>query len=214
MKNAIDPLLVVILLLNFFLLGTSRLRAAITGSAAQGVILGLLAALVHLNFGLRPLLIAAGAAFVKGLVIPILLIRAMRDAGIRREIDPLVGFIPSLLLGAIALAISLMFAQTLPVVPSQAGSLLLPASFATVLTGFIVLTTRRKAITQVVGYLTLENGIFIMGLALLDAMPFLVEVGVLLDLFVAIFVMGIIINHISREFRSTDVARLSSLKEE
>ena len=82
------------------------------------------------------------------------------------------------------------------------------------LTGFIMLTTRRKAITQVVGYLILENGIYIMGLALLDAMPFLVEVGVLLDLFVAIFVMGIIINHISREFRSTDVARLSSLKEE
>ncbi len=86
-------------------------------------------------------------------------------------------------------------------------------SFATVFTGFLVLTTRRKAISQVVGYLVLENGIFIMGLALLQAMPFLVEVGVLLDLFVAIFVMGIILNHISREFGSLDVTRLRSLKE-
>jgi len=213
MHSVVDPLLVVILLLNFFLLGTTRLRAAIAGSAAQGVILGLLAALVHVSVGPRPLLIAAGAAFIKGLVIPVLLIRAMRDAGIRREIDPLVGFIPSLLLGAIALAVSLIFAQTLPVVPSQAGSLLLPASFATVLTGFIVLTTRRKAITQVVGYLTLENGIFIMGLSILEAMPFLVEIGVLLDLFVGIFVMGIIINHINREFSSLDTSRLSALKE-
>ena len=81
------------------------------------------------------------------------------------------------------------------------------------LTGFLILTTRRKAITQVVGYLVLENGIFVMGLALLEAMPLLVEAGVLLDLFVGIFVMGIIINHISREFSSMDTARLSSLKE-
>ena len=81
------------------------------------------------------------------------------------------------------------------------------------LTGFLVLTTRRKAITQVVGYLVLENGIFIMGLCLLEAMPFLVESGVLLDLFVGIFVMGIIINHIHREFASLDTGRLSALKD-
>ena len=120
----------------------------------------------------------------------------------------------ALLLGALATGLAVLFARTLPLIESDVGTLLVPTSLATVLTGFIVLTTRRKAITQVVGYLLLENGIFILGLALLDAMPFLVEVGVLLDLFVAIFVMGIIINHISREFRSTDVARLSSLKEE
>ena len=78
----------------------------------------------------------------------------------------------------------------------------MPASLATVLTGFLLLTTRRKAITQVVGYLVLENGIFLFGLLLLEAMPFLVEVGVLLDLFVGVFVMGIIIHHINREFAS------------
>jgi hydrogenase-4 component E len=88
-----------------------------------------------------------------------------------------------------------------------------PASLATVLTGFLLLVTRRKAITQVVGYLVLENGIFIMGLTLVEAMPLLVEVGVLLDLLVGVFVMGIILNHIHREFSSLDTARLSSLKE-
>jgi hydrogenase-4 component E len=213
MHAAVDPLLVVVLLLNFFLLGTSRLRGAITGSAVQGVVLGLLAALVHVNLGLRPLLIAAGAVVIKGLLIPFMLTRAMRDAGVRREIEPLVGFIPSLLLGAVATSASLVFARTLPLAPEQVGTLLLPASLATVLTGFLVLTTRRKAITQVVGYLTLENGIFIMGLSLVEAMPFLVEIGVLLDLFVGIFVMGIIINHINREFSSLDTTRLSALKE-
>ena len=81
------------------------------------------------------------------------------------------------------------------------------------MTGLILLTTRRKAISQVVGYLVLENGIFVFGLLLVDAMPLLVEVGVLLDLFVAVFVMGIILNHIRDEFASLDTGRLEELRE-
>jgi len=213
MHAIIDPLLVVVLLLNFFLLGTSRLQAVINSSAAQGVLLGLLTIFVHEGITLRAALVAALAIVVKGLIIPGMLLRAMRDAAIRREIEPIIGFLPSLLLGALGTGASLIFARTLPLAAEHVGSLLVPASLATVLTGFIVLTTRRKAITQVVGYLVLENGIFIMGLILLEAMPFTVEMGVLLDLVVGIFVMGIIINHISREFSSLDTARLSALKE-
>jgi hydrogenase-4 component E len=107
-------------------------------------------------------------------------------------------------LGALATGLSLVFAQSLPLAREHAGALLVPASLATVLTGFLVLCTRRKAITQVVGYLTLENGIFVFGLALLDAIPYLVEAGVLLDLFVLILVMGIILDHITREFASSE----------
>jgi hydrogenase-4 component E len=213
MHSSVDPLLVVVLLLNFFALGTSRLRAAISGSALQGVILGVLAVAVHGKLGLETALIAGGAIVVKGFFIPSMLSRAMREAAIRREIEPLIGFIPTLLLGAVGTGLSLMFARTLPLAPEHAGSLLVPASLATVLTGFLLLITRRKAITQVVGYLILENGVFIMGLTLLEAMPFMVEMGALLDLFVGIFVMGIIINHINREFSSLDTARLSALKE-
>jgi hydrogenase-4 component E len=213
MHAIFDPLLVVVLLLNLFVLGTSRLRAVIGASALQGVVLGVLTVSAHGDFTAEVLLVAVAAVAIKAVVIPRLLHKAMRDAAIEREVEPLVGFIPSLLLGALGTALAVIFSETLPLIPAHKQSLVLPASFATVLSGFIILTTRRKAITQVVGYLILENGIFIMGLALLDAMPFLVEVGVLLDLFVAIFVMGIIINHISREFASTDVARLSSLKE-
>jgi hydrogenase-4 component E len=212
MKLVSDSLLVLVLLLNLFVLGTSRLRAVIAGSALQGVVLGVLAALAHRG-GVEPFVVAGGAVAVKGVVIPRLLYKAMRDVAIHREVEPFIGFIPSLLLGAVGTGLAVVFSQTLPLIPEHRGSLLLPASFATVLTGFIVLTTRRKAITQVVGYLLLENGIFIMGLSLLDAMPFMVEIGVLLDLFVGIFVMGIIINHISREFASLDTDRLRALKE-
>jgi hydrogenase-4 component E len=213
MQQLADPLLVLVLLLNFFLLGTSRLRAAISGSAVQGVVLGALTIVVHGGLNPETALVAGGAVLLKGVFIPLMLLRAMREATIRREIEPLVGYIPSLLLGGLGTGLSLVFAGTLPLAPAHVGSLLVPAALATVLTGFILLTTRRKAITQVVGYLSLENGIFIMGLTLLKAMPLLVEIGVLLDLFVCIFVMGIIINHINREFSSLDTARLSALKE-
>jgi hydrogenase-4 component E len=213
MHSSVDPLLVLVLLLNFFVLGTSRLRAAISGSALQGVVLGALTVAVHGKLGLETALIAGGAIIVKGFFIPGMLNRAMREAAIKKEIEPLIGFIPTLLLGAVGTGLSLMFARTLPLAPEHAGSLLVPASLATVLSGFLVLITRRKAITQVVGYLILENGVFIMGLTLLEAMPFMVEIGALLDLFVGIFVMGIIINHINREFSSLDTARMSALKE-
>jgi hydrogenase-4 component E len=208
-----EPLLVLILLLNLFVLGTSRLRAVIGASALQGVVLGILTLTAHGSFTVDVVLVAIGAVAIKGIAIPRLLHKAMRDVAIEREVEPVIGFIPSILVGAIGTAIAVIFANSLPFTEADKYALTMPSSFATVLTGFIILTTRRKAITQVVGYLILENGIFIMGLALIHAMPFLVEVGVLLDLFVAIFVMGIIINHISREFSSTDIARLSSLKE-
>ena len=89
----------------------------------------------------------------------------------------------------------------------------MPASLATVLVGFIILVTRFKALSQVVGYLVLENGIFIFGMLLIEAIPLVIEMGVLLDLFVGIFVISIITNHINRAFSSMDTRRLVSLKE-
>jgi hydrogenase-4 component E len=79
--------------------------------------------------------------------------------------------------------------------------------------GFLLLMTRRKAITQVLGYLMLENGIFIFGILLSEAMPMMVEAGVLLDLLVGVFVMGIVMNQINREFSTLNTERLSALKE-
>ena len=213
MSPAVDPILVLILMLNFLLLGTSRLRTAITASAAQGALLGVLTVVVHGAPALRPIVVGAAAIAIKGVLIPGMLHRALRDAAIRKEIEPYVSFVTSLVLGAVATGASVLFADRLPLAPEHHGSLLVPASLATVLVGFVILATRKKAITQVVGYLVLENGIFVMGLTLHEAMPSLVEVGILLDLLVAIFVLGIVINHINREFASLDVARLDSLKE-
>ncbi len=215
MQTAADAILVVVLLFNLFMLGSSRLRTIIYTVAAQGVVLSLLPGLLHGGLGVREILVSVGALVLKGVTIPRMLLRAMADLPIRREIEPLVGFKASLLLGAVATAGSIYLATRLPLLDDGGGSgrMFVAGSFSTVLTGFLLLTTRMKAITQVVGYLVLENGIYIFGVLLLRATPFLVEVGVLLDLFVAIFVMGIIINHISREFTSISTEHLSALKD-
>jgi hydrogenase-4 component E len=213
MAQFLDPLLIVVLALNFVALGVSRIRGVINAVALQGMFLGIFPLFVHPEFGLRVILLALVTIALKGFVIPGFLVHAMREADIQHEVSPVVNSMSSLLLGAVGTGLAMVFAHTLPLADRHQGLLLVPASLATVWTGFLILTTRKKAITQVVGYLLLENGIFLFGLLLLEAMPFLVEVGVLLDLFTGVFVMGIIIHHISREFASISTEHLSELKD-
>lgn len=213
MKEYIDPILVIVLLLNFVALGASRLRTLIQAVAVQGMLLGGMILLAHGSFSIGVAIMAGATVALKGVMIPRMLFHAVREVVIRREVEPIVGFVASLFLGAVGTALALLFSKTLPIAHEHMSSLVAPAALSTVLTGFLILTTRAKAITQVVGYLVLENGVFIFGLLLMEAIPFMVELGVLLDLFVAIFVMGIIINKISREFSSVSTAMLSELKE-
>lgn len=202
-----------VLLINFISLGTSRLIFSIRAVAVQGVILGILPGLIH-PFSWHLVGITVVIIAVKGFVIPQMLGRAVRSAEIKREVEPFLGYVPTLLLGAIFTALSFGFAGRLPMLPEHQNFMFVPASIATLMTGFLILTTRRKAISQVIGYLVLDNGIFIFGLLLAGAMPIMVEAGALLDLLVGTFVMGIVINQISREFSSLDTSLLTSLKEE
>ena len=89
----------------------------------------------------------------------------------------------------------------------------LPVALATILTGLLLIVSRRTALSQVIGYLVLENGILAFGAGLALEEPLIVELGVLLDVFVAVFVMGIAIFHISREFDHIDVDQLTLLKD-
>jgi hydrogenase-4 component E len=214
MEKFLDPLLIVALALNFVALGVSRIRAVINTVALQGALLGLLPLfLPQHDVSLRSGLLIVVTVGLKGIIIPRFLVRAMREANIQHEVNPVVNYMSSLLLGSVGTGLALVFSYTLPLAEKDVGYLIVPASLATVWTGFLMLTTRRKAIMQVLGYLLLENGIFLFGLLLLDAMPFLVEVGVLLDLFTGVFVMGIIIYHISREFASVSTDHLTELKD-
>ncbi len=213
MTDILNAVLVLVLVMNLFALGTSRLAAVIKLVGFQGALLGIVPLLAHEHLGPASYLAAATAVVLKGFVIPAIMMRALRAADIKREIEPLIGFMPSIILGAAATAFALVLTGGLSPAAQETSTLIIPASIATVLVGFILLTTRYKALSQVVGYLVLENGIFIFGVLLVEAIPLVVEMGVLLDLFVGIFVISIITNHINQAFASLDTRRLDALKE-
>jgi hydrogenase-4 component E len=175
-------------------------------------LLGFLPILIAPAVSLHAVGLAIGTVAVKAVALPLFLVWAIREAAVRREVEPSIGPIASLLLGAAAVALAFAIAARLPEPPGS-EALLVPYSLATLIIGFIVLTTRRKAVTQVVGYLMLENGIYLFGLTQTESVPFLLELGVLLDVFVGVFIMGIVVFHINREFDSIDSARLTELSD-
>jgi len=214
MQALLDALMVLLTFTNLRLLGLSRLNASIRTVAAQGVLLGLVALAAHAgHWSGRILLIAAVGIAVKGVAFPLLLFRALRAAKIRREVEPFVGYIPSVLAGVAAFLISLWVAARLPLPGRPASDLIVPTALSTMLVGLLVIVSRKKALSQAIGYLVFENGIYIFGVGVAYEAPALVEMGILLDVFVAVFVMGIIVFHISREFDSIDTTRLATLKE-
>jgi hydrogenase-4 component E len=214
MSSQVPAILIFLLLANLVLVGSSRLALCIRVLAVQGVALGLLPLLLpdHL-FGFRLAVLVAGSIALKGIVFPRLLFRALRAADVHHEVVPFVGFSTSILLGVVALGFSLWLAPRLQPATTHTFPLVLPTALFTVLTGMFLIVTRNRALSQVMGYLALENGIYLFGLALAHQQPLLVETGVLLDVFVAVFVMGITIFHISREFDHIDVDQLSELKD-
>jgi len=213
MNDILNVLLVLILTLNLFALGNGRILSIIRIVAAQGVILGIIPLLMHSELSIPEIISSAAAISLKAIIIPAMMTKALRDVKIKREVEPLVGLLPSTIIGALATAITfLAFGRWNTAVEGHA-SLIIPTSISTVIAGFILLTTRFKALSQVLGYLVLENGIYIFSLLLIEAIPLVVEMGMLLDLFVSVFVVSIITNHINRAFSSLDTRKLATLKE-
>jgi hydrogenase-4 component E len=210
MTSLAELVLLLVVLSDFAVLATSRLSACIRAIAIQGLLLGALPLLVHTDHSLHTVSLAVGTAAIKAVFLPWFLRWAIREASVRREVEPMIGYMASVLLGAAALAVGFAVASALPL-RSVRPDLLVPVALVTVMIGLIVLTTRSKAVTQVVGYLMLENGIYLFGLTQSERVPFLVDIGVLLDVFVAVFVMGIVVFHINREFDSISAAQLTEL---
>jgi len=206
-----EAVLLLVLLANFAVLAASRLTFTIRIIAFQGLLLGLLPLTIHHPWTGHDLLLSGGTLVVKGLILPNVLLWAMREAAVRREVEPSLGPLSSVAAGVVALGLSLALGNHLPALDPSLPRLLVATSFTTLMSGFLVLMTRRKAMTQVVGYLMLENGVYVFGLLLAGRVPLLVELGVLLDLLVGVFIMGLVVFHMNRELESLDSARLSEL---
>lgn len=214
MRFAADTILIAAILLSVVTLATSRVGMIIRAFALQSVLIAFLPWLLHEGKpGFHQIAVISGTLVVKGILIPWFLFRAIRGISIRRDVGVLVGYGTSLFLAAILVALAFAISATLPLPTGIGSAILMPASLSTLLLGLLILVTRTKAVTQVVGYLFVENGIFLFGVSLVSEMPVLVETGILLDVFVGVFVMGIVIFRISREFDHLDTQNLTALKD-
>ncbi len=217
MININDIIMVVILLSVLLSLATSRTMALVRIMALQGVMVSLLPLLLehHSRMGSGGLIFFQVMMLIKGALIPGLLFVALKRVVTKREIEPIIGYHASLFVGLIFILISIFITDKLALSLPQGHELLLSTAITTMSTGFFLMMSRRKAITQVIGYLMLENGIYLVGTALTKHAHtmYVVEFGVLLDLLVGVMIMGIILHNINHTFDDINTDLLNRLKD-
>ncbi len=188
------------------------LRALVAVLALQGVALAGLAAVLAVHDGDVGLGVVAGVVLLaKGIVIPNLLARVVRRDPGSRETTPLVN-VPASLVAAAALVVLayLSAGRLISLFPSPATRLA-PLGLATVLVGFFVLVTRRKAVSQIVGLLLVDNGIALIAFLLTAGVPILVELGASLDVLLVIVVLQVLAASMRARFGHVDLDQLREL---
>jgi hydrogenase-4 component E len=213
MAKAVDMIMILLIFSNLVAMGSSRLRMCIRTVAMQGLLLGLmLFVMEHENMSLHLAIFGVAIIIVKTVVFPWMLSRAMREVDTGRAIEPLVGYGASVLAGPLALIGCIWLSSRFSPPVEMISWLVVPAAFFTIASGLFLIIARKSAVMQVLGYLVLENGIYAFGLPMARQQQFIVELGILLDVFVAVFVMGIMVFHINREFDHIETDRLTDLK--
>jgi len=203
----IDASCILIVFFSLTILATYRISGMIQVFAVQSFVLGLMPFFLHADaLAGRDVLIALGTILLKAALVPYILFWAIRHVSMRSEVKPLIGFGTSIICGALLIAGAFWVSLSLKLPGKPGSDLIFPCFLATVLLGFLIMVTRTRAVTQVLGYLVMENGIFLFAVSLFDAMPILIEMGILLDIFVAVFIMAIVVNHINEEFERSPVS--------
>ena len=214
LSKAVNLLSFIALGLAILLIVRTRLEAQVRVFAWQSLVLVLLSELIALYSSSLELFSVGVALFiVKAIVIPRVLNRAVVKIGLQRSAAPYLGTAPALiicgLLTIIAFYVMTPIAASNPLPTADA----IPLAFAGVLIGFFIMVNRRRAVTQILGFLMLENGIFLLALLATYGVPFIVEMGVFLDVLVAVLIMEVFVYRIKENFDSIDVGALEKLKE-
>lgn len=215
MNINIEIIMALFLLSCLLLAASSRMLHCIRIVILQGILLGVLPLFLASAIHPEQYLAAGLNIVIKAVALPLLLRLAMRKANVKRELEPLVGYPFSLLivLCGIGAAFLLSSRLTLPALAGESLHLVLPVSFSVMFTGLFIVMARKKAITQAIGFLTFENGIALFGNGMMIECGLAVELGILLDVFVLVFVMGIAVMRINRAFEHIDSDKLVLLGE-
>ncbi len=197
------------------------LRAATRLLALQGVALAVLVVTIAITErALELVLVAAMVLALKGVVIPVVLRRAVRVGGSGRENAPRLNPTAGLVTVALLTTVAYLVSRPLTVATGgQGGSEAGPGAFAVpigmtmVLVGFLLLVTRRRAMSQLVGFLVLDNGIATVGFLTAAGVPFVVELGVSLDVLLVALILAVLSGRMGTLFGSADVADLTELRD-
>jgi hydrogenase-4 component E len=195
------------------MVGQRALFTAIRLYALQSVLLGGVAIVTGFTDHRTHLFASAALTIgLKGVVIPWFLMRVIDRIGIHREIEPIINVPASLLiclgLTVVGYRVSARLADDL----EGAAHHVIGVSLSMLLMGLFLMATRRKAVTQILALLTVENAVFLVALGATTGMPLIVELGISFDVIVAVLVLGVLVRRIADRFESMDVSRLSKLK--
>ncbi len=204
----------IILLLAFAMLAQRRVIQLIDLYALQGFTLFLSTLVVAIKIGQPHLYYSAGLTLVlKALLLPWILHRLVRKLQIKGEVESLINIPTTMLVGIVLVVIAFNVALPISNLSSSIARGMLGIALATVMLAFLMMITRRKAITQVVGFLAMENGLFLAATSATYGMPMVVELGIALDVLIGVIILGVFFFQIRDQFDSLDIHHMERLKD-
>jgi hydrogenase-4 component E len=197
----------------YLMVGQKALFTAIRLFAVQSLFLAIVAATIAISQARPELFVMAGLTLVlKAILIPWFLMRVIDRIGIHREIEPLLNVPASLLICIGLTVVGYRVSTGFPEGASGVGHHLIGVALSTLLIGLFLMVTRKKAISQILALLTVENAVFLVAVGATPGMPFVVELGISFDVILAVLTLGVLVHRIVDRFESMDVSRLSKLK--
>jgi len=211
----LNALAALMLLLSFAMLSQRRIVTMVDLLALQGALLCGATLLLAWRTGEPHLYLSALLTLaLKVVTLPWLLHRMIRRLGVYWDTEPMLNIPGTMLIGLVVVVFAFGLAQPIEALASTATRSAIGIAVAVVLLAFLTMITRRKAMSQVVGFLSMENGLFFGAMSATYGMPMIVEFCVALDVLVAMLVLGVFFFQIREQFESLDLYHLESLKED
>ena len=213
MTQLLDIILALALASIIFSFGSARLPGLIKIVAFQGIAVSLLPFFTGQEMSGGGITFTLATLLIRGVGIPLCIYIVIRKVSIHREVEPIVGYNASLLIGILLIFAAFFFSRKFNVPSVTDSSLLLPAAITLLVGGMFLLMARRNAIAMVLGYITMENGIYLVGTTFSARILHIVEFGILLDVLAGVMIMAVILQDIRQKFDDVDTALLRTLKE-
>lgn len=213
MIEPVETLLILVMLSVLGSVGSSRLPSLIKILAFQGLVVSIVPFFIGHDLSAGSMIFTLVTLFIRAMAIPFSIYMAIRKVAIRREAQPIVGYHASLLVGLILIVTAIYISPRFHLPLEHGPRLLVPSAITLIVAGMFLLMARRNAIVMVLGYIMMENGIYLVGTGFSTRAQHIVEFGILLDVLAGVMIMAVILQNIKQAFDSVDTDRLRTLKE-